>query len=231
MGLLGSRHFVETLETPQDSVIAMINLDMIGRLSVGNLTLFGTGTSNIWEDIMEKVPSDTLNVNEVQSGAGSSDHASFYNARIPVLHYFSGTHEDYHRASDIPALINYEGMEWILNHLIGVVSEIGLIELSEIEFLESSSQRTGVMSGDTVTLGVMPDYGFSGDGFRIDNVRAGQPAELAGLISGDIIIQIGEQPIADIYSYMEALTNFNEGDETVVMVNRNGSELELSVRF
>ncbi|MEX2462990.1 MAG: M28 family peptidase [Balneolaceae bacterium] len=231
LGLLGSRHFVETLETPRDSIIAMINLDMIGRLSEGNLTLFGTGTSNIWEDIMEKVPTDTLIVNTVPSGAGSSDHASFYNAGIPALHYFSGTHEDYHRASDTPELINYEGMEWILNHLIGVVYELGLIEISDIEFFESSSQHTGVMSGEHVTLGVMPDYGFSGDGFRIVNVRAGQPAELAGLISGDIIIQMGEQPIADIYSYMEALTTFKEGDETVIIVNRNGSELELSVRF
>src|SRR6056297_3648683 len=107
LGLLGSRYFVEEMEIPSDSIAAMINLDMIGRLTDNALTIFGTGTSNRWDDILGAIEMDSLAITSAPSGSGASDHTSFYEAEIPVLHYFTGTHENYHRPTDTAEKVNY----------------------------------------------------------------------------------------------------------------------------
>lgn len=231
MGMLGSSHFVEQLNGSTDNVIAMINLDMIGRLTDDDLTIFGTGTSNVWDEILDEIDSDLLNVNRIEDGAGSSDHAPFYNAGIPVLHYFTGTHDEYHRPADSADRMNLEGMVLVLDHVKRVVQEISEYELDQIEFTGNRTPQSGIMSGDSVIMGVLPDYSYSGLGFKIDGVRDGQPAERAGLRPGDVIIRLGEFEIIDIYSYMEALTEFESGQEVEVVVNRNGTELTLSLIF
>lgn len=231
LGLLGSRYYVNTLPAGEDTVYAMINLDMIGRLTDGVLSIFGTGTSNVWDEILGSVNADSMTINQIPGGSGSSDHASFYEQGIPVLHYFSGTHSDYHSPTDTADKINYPGMQWILNHVKGVITELDQLDLTEIEFQESTTGQPQMMNRDGATLGVMPDYSYSGDGFRIDGVREGQPAFEGGMETGDIIIRMGEFPVSDIYSYMNGLSEFTKGDQIVVTILRNGLEMEIEITF
>lgn len=231
LGLLGSRYYAGTMDAEEDSVMVMINLDMIGRLTDGNLSIFGTGTSNIWDDVLNSVQSDSLTVNQIAGGSGSSDHASFYDEGIPVLHYFSGTHPDYHSATDTPDKINYQGLEWILNHVKSVVVELDQMDLTEIDFRESTTGQTQTMNRDGATLGVMPDYSYSGNGFRIDGVREGQPGYQGGLEAGDIIIQLGDFLVSDIYSYMEALSEYDKGDQVLVKIMRDDTEMNIEITF
>lgn len=231
MGLLGSRFFVESHRDRFDKTLAMINLDMVGRLTDGNLTLFGTGTSNVWDPLLDQISVDSLNIARVESGSGSSDHASFYDAGLPVLHYFTGAHSDYHTPSDTPDKINYPGISLIMDHIVSLIAELDVLDLSEIEFRESTDpRRQSVMTGG-VTLGVMPDYSHTGHGFRIDGVRDGQPAELAGMMRGDTIIRMDDIEISDIFTYMEALQQFETGDEVLLIAIREGEEMEFFIIF
>lgn len=231
MGLLGSRHYVENPTVPIDSVMAMINLDMIGRLEENRLLIFGTGTSEGWSEILGAVETDSLRIESVPDGSGASDHTSFYDRGIPVLHYFTDTHSDYHRPSDDPPYINYEGEGRILVHLRRVISVLDTLDRSRLAYTEApmSGQRDAVMEGPT--LGVTPDYGFDAAGMRISGIRGGGPADRAGLRGGDIIIRLGDREVTDIYDYMEALSAFSEGDRTTVTVLREGREQVLDLRF
>lgn len=231
LGLQGARHYVDEMEIQKDSVLAMINLDMIGRLDEGALTLFGTGTASIWEELLDEIRSDSLTITRTPSGSGSSDHTAFYEEGMPVLHYFSGTHEDYHRESDTADKINYTGMLWILDHVMNIIEGLESFHPEEIEFRETTDPRSVVMGGDSVTLGVIPDYTFSGNGFRIETVRGGNTGAEAGLEDGDIIIEMAGQAVGDIYDYMEMLNDFEEGQEVNIIVIRNDEQRELIVQF
>lgn len=231
VGLQGARYFTEHMEIEKDSVLAMINLDMIGRMEEDKLTIFGTGTADIWEKLLEETEQDSLNISLAPGGSGASDHAAFYEAGIPVLHYFTGTHADYHRESDTVDKINTEGMERVLNHVENVIHALQRYTPDEIQFKESTDPRESVMRENSVALGVLPDYSFSGEGFRIEGVREGQPAAMAGMQGGDIILQMGGVEIRDIYNYMEILGEFEKGEEVNLSVLRDGNELELTVTF
>ena len=231
MGLLGSRYFARNLELELDSIAAMVNLDMIGRLEGRELTIFGAGTSPVWERVLDSAKHDSLTIATNPSGSGASDHASFYEIGIPVLHYFSGTHENYHRYTDTADLIDYNGMKWILAHTEQVIRKLGETPIEEIEFRESSEPRSSVMRSDGVTLGVIPDYTFSGTGFRIERIQADSPAERAGIEPFDIIVGINNEIIEDIYDYMNAIGSYERGDETVVKVRRSDELVELNVIF
>lgn len=233
LGLLGSRFFVEQMQIPSDSVAAMINLDMIGRLTDNALTIFGTGTSNRWDEILGAVESETdsLTITRSPSGAGASDHTSFYESEIPVLHYFTGTHTNYHRPSDTADKVNYRGIVSVTDHVINVVEELDSYDASEIEFMESTNPHSTTFDMDGPTLGVLPDYSYSGEGFRVQGVRSGEAAERGGIQDGDVIIRMGDSDIADIYGYMESLSEFEAGDEVTVTVMRNGEEVSLNIQF
>ena len=231
MGLLGSRYFVSEMEMPRDSVMAMINMDMIGRLDEGELTIFGTGTANIWDNLLESVPGENLTITKTPGGMGSSDHASFYEAGIPVLHYFSGIHDDYHRSTDTSEKINYIGMQWILGHIKNTVETLDEMDIAEVEFLGSTDPRGSAMRGDRMRLGVIPDYSYSGNGFRIESVRQGQPADQAGFENGDVVLEMNGEPIQDLLDYAQKLGAFNEGDEVTFKVQRGDDEIELNVVF
>lgn len=231
LGLIGSKHFVEEMEIPSDSVMAMINLDMIGRLNDNELNIYGTGTSSQWKEILSSVESDSLQITTSDGGTGASDHASFYQANIPVLHYYTGTHDQYHRETDTADLINYIGMKRVLNHVEGVARQIDSMSPSEMDFIESTDQRSVTRMRDGVTLGVMPDYTYSDGGFRIDEVRPDGPAGEAGFEDGDIIIGMNGQEIGDIYDYMEVLNTLESGDTISVQILRNEQKMELEVTF
>lgn len=231
LGLLGSRYFVDQMEISPDSVAAMINLDMIGRLTDNSLTIFGTGTSNRWDEILGSVEVDSLVITRSSSGTGASDHTSFYETEIPVLHYFTGTHENYHRPTDTADKINLQGIRRVTDHIVELVEELDSYDATGIEFRESTDPHTTTFDMDGPTLGVLPDYSYSGDGFRIQGVRTGEPAEQGGMQDGDVIIQMGGTEISDIYDYMEKLSEFEEGEQLNVTVRRDGEEVSLEIQF
>ena len=231
LGLLGSKYFVGQMEISPDSVLAMINLDMIGRLEDNELDIFGTGTSSKWEEILSSVESDSLEITTVDGGMGASDHASFYQVEIPVLHYFTGTHDQYHRETDTADLINYSGMERVLTHVKSVVRKLDTTDPGEINFQESTDARRGTRMRSGVTLGVMPDYAYSGEGFRIDQVRPDGTADAAGFENGDLIVAMDGDKIADIYGYMEMLNTLESGDTVFITILRDGKEMELEATF
>ena len=154
-GLLGSGHFVENPPVPLDRVEAMINLDMIGRLNENKLLIFGTGTSQQWSQLVEHANTDSITIAARVSGMGSSDHSSFYNRRIPVLHYFTGTHPDYHRPTDDPRFINYEGEDAVLEHVRRVIVQIDTLAPGRMGFAETPDSSDHDMTLRGVTLGVM----------------------------------------------------------------------------
>jgi hypothetical protein len=231
LGLLGARWFVSNLEIPKDSILAMINLDMIGRLNDGKLDIFGTGTANIWDSLLDEIQADSLTITRTPAGMGSSDHAAFYESDIPVLHYHTGTHDDYHRASDAAEKINYTGMTWVLAHVEETIMMLDGVSPNEIDFRESTDPRPTAMRRDGIGLGILPDYRYSGTGLRIDSVRSGNPGDKAGMKDGDIITKLGDQAIGDIYDYMNFMNGVEPGDIYPVLVLRGGEELELAVIF
>ncbi len=230
LGLFGSKTFVENPTTDLATINCMFNFDMVGRLNEKEpkLSINGVGTSPFWtETIGER--SDWFDIVTTESGIGPSDHTSFYLNDIPAIHFFTGQHEDYHKPSDDEHLINYPGMKVTFKYVAGLLEKLNAT--SKIEFTPTKDD-TPKVSAFKVTLGVMPDYMYDdGNGMRIDGVRAEKPAGIAGLIKGDIIIKMGQLSVSDIYSYMEALSKFDSGDSTEVVILREGEEMTKEIVF
>ena len=164
-----------------------------------------------------------------ESGVGPSDHTSFYLQNIPVLHFWSGTHADYHKPSDDENLINYDGEIQIVNFIKNIIRKTDAAD--KLTFTKTKDDNNEDAPKFKVTLGVVPDYAFDGEGMRIDGVTEGKPASNAGLKPGDIVIQLGEEKVADMMSYMRALSKFTKGQTTKVKVKRGGEVVERDVTF
>ncbi len=231
MGLLGSAHYVEEPTVDLDNAIAMINMDMIGRMEDEKLIIFGTGTSADWENILLVANTDSLNLDLVEDGTGASDHTSFYYQNIPVLHYFTDTHSDYHRPSDDVEYINHDGIAKTISHVVRVVQYLDGVDQEQMVFIEAPGEQRQSMSLDGPTLGVLPDYGYDGKGMKITGTNPGQPAANAGLQSGDIIIGLGDVDFEDIYGYMGALNAHEKGQLTTVTIIRDGEEMTMPLQF
>jgi hypothetical protein len=231
MGLLGSQYYVENPTVDLDNAIAMINMDMIGRMNDDRLMIFGVATTEAWETILTEANTDSLDLDLVPDGTGTSDHTSFYYKDIPVLHYFTDTHADYHRPSDDAEWINAEGQARLLQHVARVIQRLDELDKEDLPFVEAPGEQRQSMTMSGPTLGVLPDYGFNGTGFRITGVSNGGPAERGGLEGGDIIIKIGEMEIEDIYSYMGVLNKLEKGTTVPVTVIRDGEELVFEVEL
>lgn len=228
IGLLGSNFFAKNPTLDLDQVPYMINLDMVGRLREDRtLSVSGTGTTPVWPQLLNSLnPGFKLVLNE--SGVGPSDHTSFYLQDIPALHFFTGQHEDYHKPSDDADKLNYEGMEQIAAYLFDLVKAMEAQE--EVAFRKTRNESEQVPRFK-VTLGVIPDYLFSGEGMRIDGVSEDKPAQRAGLQKGDVVVKLGDSTIVDMMSYMRALSSFEEGQTTTVVVQRNGEKVTSEVTF
>ena len=159
----------------------------------------------------------------------TSDHTSFYLSDIPVLHFFTGQHEDYHKPTDTADKLNYEGMVRVADFAACIVGE--LAQLDSIPFTKTKDSSNDDAPRFKVTLGVVPDYLFSGVGMRIDGVSEGRPAQIAGLQKGDVVVRIGEVEVADMMGYMEGLSKFEEGQTTAVEVRRGESSLVVEVTW
>ena len=228
MGLLGSNYFSKNPTIDLSKANYMLNMDMVGRMREDKtLSISGTGTAPIWGQVLNSNnPGFKLVLSE--SGVGPSDHTSFYLQDIPVLHFFTGQHEDYHKPSDDFDKLNYEGMEMITDYILSVIYDLDDDAKLAFRKTKNESEETPRFK---VALGVMPDYLFDGNGMRIDGVTDGRPAAAAGLQKGDVVIQLGDSTVTDMMSYMRALSIFEEGDATEVIVNRNGEKIKATISF
>ncbi len=228
-GLWGSNYFSKNATVAVDSLNFMINMDMVGRLNKEkSLAINGVGTSPVWKDVLNEINYDSLKLVTSESGVGPSDHTSFYLQDIPVLHFFTGQHEDYHKPSDDADKINYEGMVKVIRFIERLMGELDSKE--KLEFTKTQD-NSGDSPRFTVTLGVVPDYLYDGEGMRLDGVTDGKPAAMAGMQKGDVVIKMGDSTIVDMMSYMRALSAFTPGDETTVQYKRGDQISTVKVKF
>jgi hypothetical protein len=227
-GLWGSNYFCDHPTIDLSKVKYMLNMDMVGRMKEdSSLAVYGVGTSPIWPETLKKTNSDSLRIITAESGIGPSDHTSFYLEDLPVLHFFTGQHEDYHKPGDDPEKINFDGILLVEDFIVRIVKETNGIE--EIAFTTTKDEDQDSTPNFKVTLGVIPDYLFDGQGMRIDGVREERPAHNAGIIKGDIVISMGEHMVTDMKTYMSGLGVFSPGDTTAVTIIRDKSEMTLDV--
>ncbi|MEO8514548.1 MAG: M20/M25/M40 family metallo-hydrolase [Ignavibacteria bacterium] len=228
-GLIGSAYFTKSDLMKKYNVVSMINLDMVGRLTDNKLSIGGTGTSSIWQGLLDSL-NKTYNFTSAYSkdGYGPSDHASFYAKDIPVLFFFTGLHKDYHKPTDDWQFINAEGEAKVLNMVVGVVNYIDKLS-GKIDFIKVSEEKKETNMGFRVTLGVIPDYSSTKEGLEITGVKSGGVAEKAGLQAGDVITKLGQYDIKNIYDYTDALSKFKPGEDSEVTFMR-GTETK-TVKF
>ncbi|HEY4290821.1 MAG TPA: M28 family peptidase [Puia sp.] len=226
LGLFGSKYFVEHSPVDLKSINYMINLDMIGRLndSTHALTIGGYGTSPAWGTLK----SSLFTLHFDSSGLGPSDHTSFYQKDIPVLFFFTGIHADYHKPGDDFDKINYTGELQVVKFIYSLVQDLN--PKGRLTFTKTRDQQQG-SPRFSVTLGILPDYTFSGSGVRADGVSEGRPAQSAGMKTGDVIVQLGSWPVTSLENYMEALGKFKKGDKTTVRYRRGNDTIERPVQF
>jgi len=228
MGLLGSNYFVKHATLNLDSVNYMLNMDMVGRLKKDSaLAVYGVGTSPYFKQVVEAY-NEKFKLIKKESGVGPSDHTSFYLNDIPVLHFFTGQHEDYHRPSDDYNKLNYEGMETISTYIFDIITDLD--DNGKMPFRKTKNESDSAPRFK-VTLGVVPDYMFEGKGMRIDGVSEDKPAQKAGILKGDIVIQLGEHEVKDMMGYMKALSKFEKGVTTTAKIVRNKEIIEVKVTF
>ena len=228
LGLIGSKYWANNPTFPLKEVEYMINSDMVGRLRDNRLQLSGTGTAVEWDEILD-TPIHGLDIKKDPAGVGPSDQTSFYYKDLPVLHLFTGTHDDYHKPTDDADKINYKGMAKLASLIYTITARTAYYENVTFQKTTSSEQKT--TPNFSVTLGVVPDYLFGGPGLRIDGANEGRPAANAGLKAGDVIMKIGAIVIDDIYAYMTALGAFKKGDTTALVYVRDGEEVETEITF
>lgn len=230
LGLYGSKAFVKDEQIDSARVAYMINMDMVGRLndSTRALTLGGIGTSPEWGEVV-KMGNEKFRIVPDSAGVGPSDHTSFYQAGIPVLFLFTGTHKDYHKPSDLPEYINYAGETEVIDYAEEVLAKMDKKNIKP-QYTVTKTTTMG-KSRFKVTLGIMPDYTYQDGGVRVDGVTDGKAASKAGVKTGDIIIQLGDNRVQSMQSYMEALGKFSAGDKTTVKVKRDGKEMTMPLEF
>lgn len=231
-GLLGSKYFTEHPVLPLSKVSYMLNMDMIGRLndSTHVLTIGGYGTSPEWSGLIGSTMNKNIFILHADSsGTGPSDHTSFYLKNIPVLFFFTGIHPDYHKPTDLADKINYSGELQIIRLIYAITQKMD--GANKLIFAKTRDKQFGVAPAFNVTLGIMPDYSFSGSGLRIDAISEGRPAEKSGLKTGDVITKLGDYLVISLQTYMDALSKFNRDDQTTVEFLRGKEEMKAAVQF
>ena len=228
IGLLGSNYYTKNAIIKMSNINYMINMDMVGRLNEDTaLAIYGLGTSPIFKQTIN-ANNTKFKIIQKESGVGPSDHTSFYLNDIPVLHFFTGQHEDYHKPSDDYDKINFEGMDIISNYIFDIISDLN--DNEKLSFTKTINESEEVPRFK-VALGVVPDYLFDGEGMRIDGVTENRPAQIAGLLKGDVVIKIGEYDVKNMRGYMKALSKFEKGNTTTVSINRKGDKIIKKITF
>ncbi len=229
-GLQGSKYWVEHPTMDLENISYMINMDMVGRLDSvkRDLIVHGVGSSPIFGRVLNSSNTKNLTLAFDSSGVGPTDFTSFYRKDIPVMGFFTGQHADYHKESDTPDKINYQGEKEVIELIINVINYCDSI--AKPEFTKTREKQMG-RTRFKVTMGIMPDYAFAGPGLRVDGVSEGKPAEKAGIKPGDVILKVGDMEITDMGAYMRMLSEMEEGTQTTVTVRRGEEELTLDIQF
>jgi len=229
-GLIGSRHFAQPEIIHPDTIFAMFNLDMIGRVDTldPGIELLGAGSSERWQEIIPLVETQ-LSVKPTRGGLSGSDHFHFYDNGIPVLFFFNGIHDDYHKPSDTPDKINYAGMTKVVELAIGMLHVLDT--LSTLPFQQIDDEGRGHRRNRQFSLGIIPGHGMDVVGLYVQAVTTEGPAYHAGIFRGDVIVGMGDTPIENIQQYMAALGRITEGETLPVTVIRNGETLTLTLQF
>ncbi|HJU66340.1 MAG TPA: M28 family peptidase [Gemmatimonadaceae bacterium] len=230
LGLLGSREFVNRSPVPIDSVVAMVNFDMVGRMRGDKLIVYGTGTAAELPAIVDSANvAGALALRTIPDGFGPSDHSSFYAKGIPVLHLFTDLHEDYHRATDDADKINVAGTMRVIEYAERLTRLIADAP-TRLTPVRSPAPAPVASSGRGygAYFGSIPDMG-AGDvkGVRVSGVREGSPADSAGVREGDVIVQFGGKPVNDLYEFTDVLRAHKPGDTVDVVVERSGQRVTL----
>ncbi|MEO0249994.1 MAG: M20/M25/M40 family metallo-hydrolase, partial [candidate division WOR-3 bacterium] len=213
-GLLGSSYYIKNPIFPLDKTIAMINLDMVGRLTGNSLIVYGTGTSPVWQPMLERLNANAnFALKLMEDGVGPSDQTSFYVKDIPVLHFFTGAHEDHHKPSDDYEKINAEGERRILEFIRQLLKELDEEQDRPLFTKTKGGQEPGTQIGWRVYVGTIPDFAAQAEGLKLAGVREGSPAQRAGLQAGDVIVRVGNRDVRNIYDYTSALQNLTPGEE------------------
>ena len=228
-GLLGSAHYTANAAVPLADTVAMVNLDMVGRLEGQKLIVHGTGTGSGFEALVDRlIGAHSFEVAKEPGGFGPSDHSSFYAKKIPVLHIFTGSHSDYHRPTDTADKINYDGMVRITQFVASVVRELATAPLRP-EYIEVASKQFAGGGGDRPYFGSIPDFGKPGNGYAITGATKDSPAALGGLLAGDVIVRLGKSAVTGLEDFDSALRKYKAGETVVVVVVRSGVEVALPV--
>ena len=232
LGLYGSKYFVENPPFGLDKTTCMINLDMVGRLNdtTRTMTIGGYGTAKQWPEILKADKTDPgFKYRIDSSGSGPSDHTSFYRKDIPVLFFFTGLHTDYHKPTDDHEKINFRGTKDIVRFIRAVVNRTA--NYSNLDFQKTREQQTGTSTRFTVSMGIMPDYTYTGAGVRVDGLSDGRPAKSVGIKTGDVVVKLGDKEVDSVESYMKALSGFKKGDKTKVVVKRGTDLITFDIGF
>lgn len=229
LGLLGSKKWCDDPDINLTKINYMVNMDMIGRLndSTKKLIVYGVGTSPVFVPLIDSIQTQ-MSIKKDSSGVGPSDQTSFYLKDIPVLHFFTGQHTDYHKPSDDADKINYKGEAEVLKYITAIIEKT--YRYPKLSFSKTRTPDTG-KSSFKVTIGVMPDYTYEGDGMRIDGVTDNKPAFKAGIEKGDVVKKLGELEVKDVMSYMKALSQYKKGDTTTIQILRKGELKTLNLVF
>ena len=228
-GLLGSARYVSEPTVPLERMVAMINMDMVGRLQDRPLIVNGVGTAEEWSVLVEEAAAEAgIPIAPSPDGYGPSDQTSFYARDIPVLHLFTNVHGEYHKPEDDWQLIDYDGIERVARMVAEIVDEM---EDERLTLIRQARPAPVAGAASRTWLGTVPDFAPVDHGVKLSGVSAGSPAEEAGFRAGDIVVRMGEFEIADLYALTDALRAYQPGDVVDVTVLRDGAELTRSVRL
>ncbi len=232
-GLIGSGYYVQHPARPLGQTAAMLNMDMIGRLKDNALNVGGVGTAAELRALVEGLnrgeqsAPGRFELRLSEDGFGPSDHSSFYARRVPVLFFFTGTHEDYHKPSDTADRINYEGEAQVLSLVRDIVYRLQAADARPT--YAAAKAEADTRTTFRVSLGTMPSYGESSDGLKLESVREGSPAAVAGIRAGDKIVRLAGRDIRNVYDYTQALSEMKAGEEYEVELLRDGQRLKVKV--
>lgn len=230
MGLIGSAHWVKSPTIPLERVVAMINLDMVGRMRNDTVQIVGASSSPVWKDILTEVnrPYNLTAKSDPGNAFGGSDHQSFLIKNIPVLFFFTGAHADYHKPSDTWEKVNAEGTAKIAQMAADAVSKVSWLK-ERPQFVKTKDAVPAANPGFRVYLGTIPDYASEVAGVRLEDVRAGSPAEKGGLKGGDVLVEFDGKTVRNVQEYTAVLSTARAGVPVKIVVLRGGRRVELTV--
>ena len=233
LGLLGSAAWVKSPTRSLEKAVAMINMDMIGRIKDDKLYIGGVGTGSTFKAVLEQAQRDEpFKIEYSAGGYAASDHTSFVTKKIPVLFFFSGLHSDYHRPSDTWDKINAPSAARLLDMVESVVVQLAnAADAPVFQVVAEEKPAGGGGSGYGPYFGSIPDFGQTENGVKFSDVKPNSPAAKAGLKAGDVLVQFGDKVIKNLYDFTDALRRSKVGDVVDVKVLRDGQPVTASVKL